>query len=171
MFQSKDTSEFRRSLGLSASEDDMHKFQDILAALRDIIHEHLDVTVTWLEQPQDARDALHKAVSPSHVVLFIYLLIIIVQCKERVPDVKRNNESISGCQIYIKKMFYHYRAKAKKNRNKGSSVSKVRCWLGHIHITLLYLSVSKEQVMGQPEGSEGLEKGTGTDSTPCMTFW
>ena len=63
--------EFRRSLDLSTSEDNMKKFHDIQAAIHGFIHEHLDVMAQWWKQSQDARDAFKKAVSPSHIVLFI----------------------------------------------------------------------------------------------------
>jgi hypothetical protein len=144
MCQSNDTLEFRRSLDLSASEDNMQRFYDIRAALRDIMYEHLDVTVVWRKQSQEARDAFEKAVSPSHVVLFVYLLLIIVQCKERVPDVMRTKESIRACKIYTGKIFSNYR-QTNARKNKVSSASKVRCLLCHIHITFLYLSVSKKK--------------------------
>ena len=75
-FQSNDTLEFGRSLDLSALADDMQKFHDIRVALRDIMYEHLDAKLVWQKQPQEARDAFEKVVSPSHVVLF-YLFIII----------------------------------------------------------------------------------------------
>jgi hypothetical protein len=76
VYESNDTLEFRRSLDLSASADDMQKFHDIRMTLRDIMYEHLDAKLVWRKQPQEARDAFEKAVSPSHVVLF-YLYIII----------------------------------------------------------------------------------------------
>jgi hypothetical protein len=144
MCQSNDTLEFRRSLDLSASEDDMQRFYDIRSTLRDIVYEHLDVTVVWRKQSQEARDAFEKAVSPSHVVLFVYLLLIIVQCKEQVPDVMRTKESIRACKIYTGKIFSNYRQTNARNKVKVSSASKVRCLLCRIHITFLYLSVSKK---------------------------
>ena len=88
-----------------------------------------------------------------------------MQCKEQVPEVMRTRESIRACKIYTGKIFSN-----RRRTDKVSSASKVRCLLCHIHITFLYSSVSKKQVM-DTQGSEGLEKGTGTTSAPRMTFW
>jgi hypothetical protein len=100
---------------------------------------------------------------------FIYLLLLIVQCKEQVPEVMRTRESIRACKIYTGKIFSN-----RRRTDKVSSASKVRCLLCHIHITFLYSSVSKKQVVdtqGEAEGSGGLEKETGTTSAPHTTFW
>jgi hypothetical protein len=63
--------EFRRSLDLSSSVDDMRTFHNIRVIIRHLIEEHLDLKVRWRKQSDDARDAFIKAVSQSRVVLFI----------------------------------------------------------------------------------------------------
>lgn len=95
-----------------------------------------------------------------------------MQCKEQVPDVMRTRESIRACRIYAGKIFSNLRRTHAKN--KVSSASKVRCLLCRIHITFCIHRFQKKQVMdtqGEAEGSEGLEKRTGTTSAPHMTFW
>jgi hypothetical protein len=64
--------EFRRSLDLSTSKDDMKKFYHIRAEIRELIREHLDSTLTWRGQSQDVKDAFEEAVCLSHVVCLIY---------------------------------------------------------------------------------------------------
>jgi hypothetical protein len=68
----EETVKFRNSSNLSGSEEDMNKFHDIRAVLRELILEHFDVKVQWRKQPKDAKEAFEKAVSLHHSAFFIF---------------------------------------------------------------------------------------------------
>jgi hypothetical protein len=60
---------------------------------------------------------------------FIYILLLIVQCKEQVPEVMRTRESIRACKIYTGKIFSN-----RRRIDKASAASKVRvvCYVIYI---------------------------------------